>query len=96
MKNVKKNRAGLNRGVPMDRSIQIMEGNFRRGENTEVLTFSTRHSVQHSPLCKINGETSRICMKLPDWMFGKQSSIGSSSILKNYIVCLKLHFRFVD
>ena len=84
-----------------------MGGNFRRGENTEVLPFSTRLSVQPSTKCKINGESSRICMKLCDWMIGNQSSIESSSILKNYIVCLKLHsrlkrvqanlhFRFVD
>ena len=35
-------RAGLNGGVPMGRSTQIMKGSFRRGLNSEVVTFSPR------------------------------------------------------
>ena len=48
--------AGLNRGVPMGRSTQIMGGSFRQGLNSEVVTFLTKLAVQPSPLCKSNGE----------------------------------------
>ena len=33
-------RAGFSRGVPIGRSPQIMDGSFRRGLNSEVVTFS--------------------------------------------------------
>ena len=51
--------AGLNRGVPMDWSTQIMGGEFRKRMNSEVVTFSTRLAVQPSPLHKSNGEKAR-------------------------------------
>ena len=34
-------RAGLNRGVPIGRSTQIMGGSFRRGLHADAVTFST-------------------------------------------------------
>ena len=40
----------------MGRSTQIIEGSFRRGLNSEVITFSTRLAVQHSAKYKSNGE----------------------------------------
>ena len=43
----------------MDRSTQIMGGEFRKGLNSEVVTFSTRLAVQPSPLYKSNGEKAR-------------------------------------
>ena len=39
----------------MGRSTQIMGGSFRRGLNTDVVTFSTILAVQPSPLNKTNG-----------------------------------------
>ena len=45
-----KTRAGLNRGVPMGRSTQIMGGSFRRGLNSEAVTSSTRSAVPSLPL----------------------------------------------
>ena len=43
----------------MGRSTQIMEVSFRRGLNSEVVTFSTRLAVQPSPLYKSDGEKAR-------------------------------------
>ena len=78
-------RAGLNRGVPMDRSTQIMGGSFRRGLNSEVVTFSTRLAVQPSHLYKSNGEkinmaASYFCTLPSDWPKWIYSSIQSSSM----------------
>ena len=68
----KYHRAGLNRGVPIGQSTQIMGGSFRRGLNSEVVTFSNRLAVQPSPLYKINGKKNKMaasyfCMLPSDW-----------------------------
>ena len=43
----------------MGRSTQIMGGSFRRGLNTDVVTFSTRLAVQPSPMYKSIGKRAR-------------------------------------
>ena len=48
--------AGLNRGVPMDKSTDIMKGSFRRGLHSDVDTFSTRLAVQPRPCTKVTGK----------------------------------------
>ena len=68
----------------MGRSIQIMGGSFRRGLNSEVVTFSTRLAVQPSPLYKSNGiacggkskmAASYFCILPSDWPKWVYSSI---------------------
>ena len=51
--------AGLNRGVPTDHSTEIMGGIFRRGLNSEGVTFSTRLAVQAPPQYKSDWEKAR-------------------------------------
>ena len=43
----------------MGRSTQIMGGSFRRGLNSEAVTFSTRLAVQPSPCTKVLGKKAR-------------------------------------
>ena len=60
-------RAGLNRGVPMGRSTQIMGGtggSFWRGLNSEAVTFPTRLAGQPSPMYKSNGAKSKMATPL--------------------------------
>ena len=44
----------------MDQSTQIVGGSFRRGLNSDVVTFSTRLAVQPPTLYKSNGEKSKM------------------------------------
>ena len=65
-------RAGLNRGVLMGRSTEIMGGSFRRGLISEMVTFSNTLAVQTSPVYKSNGEKTRcqlpILILSSDWL----------------------------
>ena len=72
MININSHRAGLNRGVPMCRSTQIMGGSFRRGLTSELVTFSTARAVPPSLLYKSNGWKSKMaashfCILPSDW-----------------------------
>ena len=46
-------RHGLNIGVPMDRSIQIIGSKFRQELNTEMVPFSTRLILGYFLTCPI-------------------------------------------
>ena len=52
-------RAGLNRVYQWINPPRLWEAGFKQGLNTEVVTFSTRLSVQPSPLYKSNGGKAR-------------------------------------
>ena len=72
----------------MGRSTQIMEVSFRRGLNSEVVTFSTRLAVQPSPLYKSNGEKSKMaasyfCILPSDWPKWIYSSIQVQLYVQN-------------
>ena len=58
----------------------VVGGSFRRGLNSEVITFSTRLAVQSSPLFKSNGKKSKMkasyfCVLPSDWHKRFYSSI---------------------
>ena len=65
-------RAGLNRVYQWIHPPRLWEAGFKRGLNSEVVTFSTRLAVQPSPLYKSNGGKSKMaasyfCILPSDW-----------------------------
>ena len=75
----------------MDQSTQIMGSSFRRGLSSKVVKFSTRFTVQPSPLYKINGEKSKMaasysCILLCDWHRWIYSSIQFHLYVPNYFI----------
>ena len=65
-------RAELNSGGPMSRSIQIMGGSFRQGSNSKVVTFSARLAVHPCPCTKVMGKSktaaSYFCIPPSYWL----------------------------
>ena len=73
----------------MGPSTLIMGGNFRRGLNSEIVTFSTRLAVQLLPLYKRDGEKSKMAVPI----FASCLLTGQKSctpLLRQCAMCMSL------
>ena len=61
---INRHRDGLNRGVPMERSIQIIGDKFTQKLNTEMIPFSTKLVVLPSLVYKGSGERRKMAASM--------------------------------